>query len=100
MAIMQIKIPCCDSIRSCKQTAIYIHDTTNNEIVNKIEAIRCYKLGYTPEISIEFDPHKHIVYYLYISNRGNAQITIYHIPPNINQKKAREIIFKTHGLTR
>jgi hypothetical protein len=98
MATMNIKVPCCDSVRSCKATAIYVQDIVSSEIINKIEALRCYRLGYTPEISIEFDPHKHIVYYLYVSNRGNAHIIIYHIPPSLNERKAREIVLKTHGL--
>jgi 6-phosphogluconolactonase (cycloisomerase 2 family) len=100
MATMQIKVPCCNSIRTCKATAIYIQDITNNEIINKIDAIRCYKLGYTPEITIEFDPDRNIVYYLYVSNRGNPHISIYHIPPSLNERKAREIILETHGLIR
>jgi hypothetical protein len=79
-------------------TAIYIQDIIDGEIVNKIEALRCYKLGYTPEITIEFDMHKHIVYYLYISNRGNPHISIYHIPTTITKQQAHEIILKTHGL--
>jgi hypothetical protein len=99
MATMHIKVPCCDSRRSCANTAIYIQDITNNEITDKIEAIRCYRLGYTPEITIEFDPHKHIVYYLYISNKGNPHISIYHIPPTITKQQAHEIILKAHGLT-
>jgi hypothetical protein len=99
MTIMTIKIPCCDSIRSCKVTAIYVQDTTNSEIISRIDAIRCYKLGYTPEITIEFDENKHLVYYLYISNRGNPHVKIYHIPPKLDERKAREIILKTHGLT-
>jgi hypothetical protein len=98
MAIMKISVPCCDSVRSCKMTAIYIQDIIDGEIVNKIEALRCYKLGYTPEITIEYETDRHLVYYLYVSNRGNAHITIYHIPPKLDERKAREIILKTHGL--
>jgi hypothetical protein len=98
MASMQIKVPCCDSVRSCKVTAIYVQDIVSGEIISKIEALRCYKLGYTPEITIEYEPNQHIIYYIYISNRGNPHISIYHIPPSLNERKAREIIIKTHGL--
>jgi hypothetical protein len=95
---MHIKVPCCDSVRSCKQTAIYIQDVVSGEIIDRIEAIRCYRLGYTPEITIEFDPEKTLVYYLYVSNRGNPHISLLHIPPRISETKAREIILKTHNL--
>ena len=100
MATMQIEVPCCNSIRTCKATAIYIQDITNNEIIDKIDAIRCYKLGYTPEITIEFNPHKHIVYYLYISNRGNPYIKFYHIPTSMTEQQARKIVLETHCLIR
>jgi hypothetical protein len=99
MVVMNIKVPCCNSRRSCRTTAIYVQDIANDEIVHKVEALRCYKLGYTPEITIEFDPSRNIVYYIYVSNRGNPHITIYHIPPTITEQQAREIILKTHGLT-
>jgi hypothetical protein len=99
MAIMQIKIPCCDSIRTCKLTAVYIHDIVKDEIVDTIKAIRCYKLGYTPEITIEYETDRHLIYYLYVSNRGNPHISIYHIPPTITKQQAHEIILKTHSLT-
>ena len=98
MTLMSIKVPCCDSIRTCKATAIYIQDITNNEITGKIEALRCYRIGYTPEITIEFNPHKHAVYYLYVSNRGNPYIKFYHIPPLVTEQQARKIILETHGL--
>jgi 6-phosphogluconolactonase (cycloisomerase 2 family) len=98
MITMNIKMPCCDSIRSCRTTAIYIQDIKTNEIIDTIEAIRCYRLGYTPEITIEIDPKKHLVYYLYVSNRGNPHITIYHLPPSITEQQARKIILETHGL--
>jgi len=100
MTTIQIKMPCCNSIRSCKMTAIYILDVLDGKIVNEIKALRCYKLGYTPEITIEFNPHKHIVYYLYVSNRGNPYIKFYHIPPIITEQQARKIILETHGLIR
>jgi hypothetical protein len=100
MTTMNIKVPCCDSIRSCKVTAIYIQDIVSGKIIDKIEAIRCYRLDYTPEITIEYDPDKHIVYKLYVSNRGNPYITIYHTPPSITEQQTRKIILETHGLTR
>jgi hypothetical protein len=98
MATMQIKVPCCDSVRSCKVTAIYIQDIVSGEIISKIEALRCHRIGYTPEITIEFNPHKHIIYYLYVTNRGNPHIKFYHIPTLVTEQQARKIVLETHGL--
>jgi hypothetical protein len=100
MAIMQIKIPCCDSIRTCKLTAVYIHDIVKDEIIDTIQAIRCYRLEYTPEITIEYETDRHLIYYLYVSNRGNPQIKFYHIPPPMTEQQARNYALKTHNLIR
>jgi len=100
MAKMKIRIPCCDSVRSCRQKAIYIQDKITGEIEAIIEAIRCYKLGYTPEITIEFDENKHLVYYLYVTNRRNPHIVFYNIPAFLTETEARKIVLETHFLTR
>jgi hypothetical protein len=55
-------------------------------------------LGYIPQVVVEFDPQRHIIYYLYISNRGNPWIKFYHIPPSLDESSAREFVLKAHGL--
>jgi hypothetical protein len=68
------------------------------EVVRRISAVRCYRLGYTPEVEIEFDPQRHIIYYFYVSNRGNPWISFYHIPPNLTETEARQLVLEAHGL--
>jgi hypothetical protein len=93
-----LKVPCCDSVRSCTVTAVYVHDIMSGEIVQRIDAVRCYRLRYTPKVVVEFDPHRHIIYYLYVSSRGNPYISFYHIPPNLTETDAREFVLRAHGL--
>lgn len=95
---MRLKVPCCDSRRSCAVTAIYVHDVTEGNVIRRIDAVRCYMLGYTPQVEIEYDPQRHLIYYFYVSNRGNPHITFYHIPPSFDELSAREFVLKAHGL--
>jgi len=98
MATMKIRRPCCSSIRSCGVTAVYVLDVANNEIVERISAIRCYRYGYNHYVDIEYDPERHLIYYLYVSNRGNPWIEFYHIPPSMTEEEARQIVLYHHNL--
>jgi len=98
MAILRLRVPCCNSIRSCNVTAVYIRDVETMEVVRRIGAVRCYRLGYNPYVTVEFDPQRHIIYYFYVSNRGNPYIRFHHIPPNLTETEAREFVLKAHGL--
>jgi hypothetical protein len=98
MPVMRLRRPCCDSVRSCAVTAIYVHDVVTGNVVRRVDAVRCYRLGYIPGVAIEYDPQRHLIYYLYISNRGNPWIKFYHIPPSLDESSAREFVLKAHGL--
>ena len=98
METMKLKTPCCDSIRSCNVKALYIRDIITMQVVRRIGAVRCYRLGYTPEVEIEFDPQRHLIYYFYVSNRGNPWITFRHIPPGLTEAEARKLVLEAHGL--
>jgi uncharacterized protein YigE (DUF2233 family) len=96
-ATLRLRVPCCDSIRSCNVTAIYIRDINTMEVVRRISAVRCYRLGYNPHVVVEFDPQRHTIYYFYVSNRGNPWISFHHIPPQLSEEEARRIVLAHHG---
>jgi len=98
MAILRLRVPCCNSIRSCNVTAVYIRDVETMEVVRRIGAVRCYRLGYTPQVVVEYDPERHLIYYFYVSNRGNPWISFYHIPPSLDEPAARRLVLEAHGL--
>jgi len=93
---MRIKRPCCNSIRTCNVTAVYIYDIVEDVEADRIEAIRCYRLG-EHYVDIEYDPERHLIYYFYVSNRGNPYISFYHIPPQLGEEEARRIVLAHHG---
>ena len=98
MAVMIIPKPCCDSIRSCSVKAVYVLDLNTEAIIERINAVRCYRLGFTPTVQIKYDPQHHLVYYMYISNRGNPHVNFYHIPPSLTESQAYELVLRVHGL--
>ena len=98
MAVMIVPKPCCNSIRSCSVEAVYVLDINTENIIYKVKAERCYKLGFRPTAQIKYDPQHHLIYYLYVSNRGNPHIKFYHIPSTISELQARELVLRAHGL--
>jgi hypothetical protein len=78
-------------------TAVYIYDIITNSVIDRIGAIRCYRLG-EHYVDIEYDPERHLIYYFYLSNRGNPWISFYYIPPNLTETEAHRLVLEAHGL--
>jgi hypothetical protein len=75
---------------------VYVRDVVSDKIVDVIKAVRCYRVGYL-YVDVEYDPQRHIIYYFYISNRGNPHIVFYHIPPQLTESEARQRVLAYHG---
>jgi len=65
---IEIKAPCCSSIRECHVRTKYVISLEDEKIVKAIDAVRCYR-GEEREYTIETNKPIAIVEY-YRSNRG------------------------------
>jgi hypothetical protein len=95
---VEFEAPCCNSIRTCRDTAHYVISVSKQKILKRINAVRCYR-GYS--VKYKFYPSSDVVLvYHYVSNRGVNYLRILWKPENVSEAHAVEVARRALGLTR
>jgi len=87
--IVEVEIPCCDSVKSCNQRALYIIGIRNRNprILRKVTAIRCYREGVRKtKITLTDD-------ILVVYERSTLAYTVYK-PNSIDEETARTLVIR------
>jgi len=91
-----IDAPCCNSVRTCNATKIYIVEASEKpKILYVISAVRCNR-GIRKRYSIKLD--NIIVAHYYVSSRGNQYITILWKPGHVDDQRAEQMVRRVLGL--
>jgi hypothetical protein len=95
---IEVARPCYYWRRSRYATKVTVYDVTKDKVVIEYPPFNCIHAYGTEQeeetIIIEFDPHKHAVFYRYRTNSNIGKIILYHIPPNTDLDQLLERIRK------
>ena len=91
---LEIEAPCCASVRECNVRYKIVYSISQREILQTINAVRCYR-GYQKRYILKLtDADDIIVAEIYRSNRGRLYIKIEYRPHNMNTEDAEKIIME------
>ena len=94
-----VEAPCCNSVRTCRDTNKYVINVAEKSIIAEIPAVRCYR-GVERIYEIEIEKGKLsgvVVVEHYVSNRGVHRL--YFEYPKEVPAKVVEIVRELLGLT-
>ena len=91
---LEIEAPCCASVRECNVRYKIVYSISQREILQTINAVRCYR-GYQKRYILKLDNAKKddiIIAEIYRSNRGRRYIYIEYKPQFMSVEDAERII--------
>ena len=95
MRELEVKIICCNSIRSCRDYYTGVIDI-NTKQMRRFNATRCYR-GEERTLKIT-EPDRYIIFHNKVSNKGIHHIQIVHKPSFMSEEEALRIIREVIGL--
>jgi len=94
MSKIEIEAPCCASRRECNVRYKIVYSISQREILQIINAVKCYR-GYQKRYILKLDDAKKddiIIAEIYRSNRGRRYIYIEYKPQFMSVEHAERII--------
>jgi hypothetical protein len=95
MRELEVKIICCNSVRSCRDYYTGVIDLIGKTF-KRYKAVRCYR-GEERTLKIT-EPDRYIIFHDQVGNRGIHNIQLVHKPSFMSEEEAMRIIREVIGL--
>ena len=95
---VEFEAPCCNSVRTCRDTAHYVISLKSRRILKRIDAVRCYR-GYSVKYRLYVNSDVIVVFH-YVSNRGVNYLRALWKPEGVDESRAVEVARRALGLLR